>query len=499
MNKARVSITRDHIIGDTDSRLFGAFVEHLGRSVYGGIYEPGHTTADEDGFRKDTLHTVQGMKIPVIRYPGGDFVSAYVWEDGVGSREHRPRKIDYAWKSIETNQFGTDEFMKWVKKVDSNPMLAVNLGTRSFKEACEYLQYCNLPGGTFYSDQRVANGHTDPYGVKLWCLGNEMDRKGQTGHKSADEYGLEALRAARAMKKIDSSVELVACGRTSTALPTFPEWDAKVLEHTYDSVDYLSMHLYTGNYNNDLNNYLARTVAMEWAIKSVISVCDYVKVKVKSSKQMNICFDEWGIWYHSHEKQKTVEPWQVAPPLLEEEYTAADAVVLGSMVITLLKYCDRIKIGCLAQLINVLAPIMTCTGGGLWLQTIYYPYYHALKYGQGKVLQCAVSSPQFTDREFGNVAAVDCIAVMEEKNITLFAVNKKEAVDTELDICMYGLEQYEFKEHIVLTADSHKVNTITNPSAVVPVVSYYHERENYVTKVKIPGLSWNVVRFTQRG
>ena len=316
--QARMIVNSAFEIGAIDPRLYGSFIEHLGRAVYGGIYGPGHSTADADGFRQDVLALVKELGVNFVRYPGGNFVSGYNWEDGIGPVEQRPKRLDLAWKTVETNEVGLHEFMNWAAQVDAQVNMAVNLGTRGIDEARNLVEYCNHPGGTYWSELRKANGASDPFKIKTWCLGNEMDGPWQIGQKTAEEYGRLAAETAKVMKWVDPNIELVACGSSYYEMPTFAAWEATVLEHTYEHVDYLSLHRYYGNAKNDLKNYLAQSLDMDRFIKGVAAICDYIKAKKRSPKTLYLSFDEWNIWYHSHEQDKQNPPWHIAPPLLED-------------------------------------------------------------------------------------------------------------------------------------------------------------------------------------
>ena len=237
MKQAKIIIDKDFQVSTVDKRLYGSFIEHLGRAVYGGIYQPDSPFADEQGFRKDTLELVKALDVPVVRYPGGNFVSGFRWEDSVGPKDQRPRRLDLAWKTTEPNAFGLHEFVDWAKKANTEVMYAINLGTRGVLEAQDVVEYCNHKSGTYWSDLRIKNGVKDPFNIKLWCLGNEMDGPWQIGHKTADEYGRLANETAKVLKGIDPSIELVACGSSNSGMSTFGQWEATVLEHCYDSVD----------------------------------------------------------------------------------------------------------------------------------------------------------------------------------------------------------------------------------------------------------------------
>ena len=349
--QAVMTVDRDFTIAPVDPRIFGSFIEHLGRAVYDGIYCPGHPQADEQGFRKDVIQLVRELNVPIVRYPGGNFVSSFVWEDSVGPVADRPRRIELAWRSTETNEIGMDEFADWAKKAGTQVMMAVNLGTRGIADACNLLEYCNHPGGAKYSDMRIRNGHKEPHNFKVWCLGNEMDGPWQFGHKTMEEYGRLAAETAKAMKQIDPSIELVSCGSSNDHMPTYPQWDATTLEHTYDYVDYVSMHQYYGNERNDTQDYLACSDDMDRFIHTDEVTLDFVQAKNRGKKQIHLSFDEWNVWFHSKQQDDdsmTNRPWQVAPSLLEDHYTFEDALLVGEMLITLLRHADRVKMACLA-------------------------------------------------------------------------------------------------------------------------------------------------------
>lgn len=496
--KAKMKIDIDFIIGKIDKRIYGSFIEQLGRAVYGGVFEPDHPTADENGFRQDVMELVKQLNVPVVRYPGGNFVSGYNWEDGVGPVENRPRRLELAWKSIETNVFGTNEFIQWAREINSEVMMAVNLGTQGIESARQLLEYCNHPGGTYWSELRKSHGYSDPHNIKMWCLGNEMDGPWQIGQKTADEYGRLACETAKAMKWIDPSIELIACGSSYRTMPTFGQWEATVLEHTYEHVDYISLHTYYGNPDNDISNYLARTMDMEQFILSVIATADYVKAKKGSNKTIHLSFDEWNIWYHSLESDKQMTPWQIAPKQLEDIYTFEDAVVLGCMLITLLKHADRVKIACLAQLVNVIAPIMTTTGGPAWCQTIFYPFMHASLYGRGIALKPVIHSPTYDSKDFMDVPYLESVAVYddEREELTIFAVNRDSERALTLECDIRGFEKYTVIEHLVLENDNLKaVNTMENPYQVIPHNQGTAQSDGGFLTACLSKVSWNVIRL----
>lgn len=495
--KATMVVDKAYRIGEIDPRIYGSFVEHLGRAVYEGIWEPDHPSADSDGFRTDVMELVKELGVPLVRYPGGNFVSAYNWEDGVGPREDRPKRLDLAWKTLEPNLIGTNEFMSWANKVGSKVNMAVNLGTRGIDAARNLIEYCNLRPGSYYSDLRARHGYKDPYGIKTWCLGNEMDGPWQTGHKTAYEYGRIANEAAKVMKWTDPSIELVAAGSSGTGMETYPQWEATVLEETYENVDYVSIHVYYVNYENDLQNFLAKSLHMDDYIRTVTSTCDFVKGKKRSKKPINISFDEWNVWYHSVADDKKVEPWSEAPHLLEDKYNFEDALLVGCLLITLLKHADRVKIACLAQLVNVIAPIMTEKGGAAWAQTIFYPFMHASRYGRGVALLPVVDCPKYDSKDYTDVPYLESIAVYNEEQdeVTVFAVNRSADSPLQLECDLRSFDRAKVVEHSVLADHDIKQINTAKDQPVKPVAAKGAKVDGGTLSVELPALSWNVIRL----
>ncbi|UVI30822.1 arabinosylfuranosidase ArfA [Paenibacillus spongiae] len=497
-NQAAMIVDKDFRIGEVDKRIYGSFIEHLGRAVYGGIYEKEHPEADEQGFRTDVLQLVKEIDVPIVRYPGGNFVSGYNWEDGVGPVERRPRRQELAWRTIEPNWVGLNEFVDWCRKAGSEAMMAVNLGTRGPEEARNLVEYANFRSGTQWSDLRIQHGYRQPHGIRTWCLGNEMDGPWQIGAKTAVEYGRIAAEAAKVMKWTDPSIELVACGSSGIGMPTFPEWEATVLDLTYDHVDYISLHTYYGNRNNDSGNFLAQSMGMDKFIHTVIATADYVQAKKRSKKKINLSFDEWNVWYHSNEADGKIKPWQIAPPQLEDVYTHEDALVVGCMLISLLKRADRVRMACMAQLVNVIAPIMTVNGGAAWRQTIFYPYMHASAYGRGTALVPLIQSPKYDSKDYTDVPYLEAVAVHNEEQgeVTIFAVNRdlNGALPLSIDLRSFG--PCRILEHIVLEhSDLKAANTADAPDRVKP-----HNGGNATVtdgsriEAALAQASWNVIR-----
>ncbi|WP_406837140.1 alpha-N-arabinofuranosidase [Streptomyces sp. AHU1] len=499
MRTARFVLDPAFTVGEVDPRLFGSFVEHLGRCVYTGVFEPDHPSADAEGLRTDVLELVRELGVTVVRYPGGNFVSGYDWEDSVGPAEERPRRLDLAWRSTETNRFGLGEFIGFVRKIGpgAEPMMALNLGTRGVAEALALQEYANHPSGTARSDQRIAHGDKDPFGIRLWCLGNEMDGPWQTGHKTAEEYGRLAAETARAMRQVEPGLELVACGSSGQGMATFAEWEATVLAETYDLVDHISLHAYYEETDGDRDSFLASAVDTESFIENVVATCDHVGARLKSTKKISLSFDEWNVWYQSRPNPHPVEDWQEAPRLLEDVYTVTDAVVSGSLLIALLRHADRVAVACLAQLVNVIAPIMTEPGGPAWRQTTFHPFAQASAHGRGRVLDVRVDSPTYTTRKYGEVDLLHATAVRAgDGSVTVFAVNRSRTEPLPLEVALGRTGLTAVVEHSALAdADPDAVNNLHDQDRVTPhPVEGTMLRDGTLTAVLEP-LSWNMIRL----
>lgn len=483
-------------IGELSPRLFGSFVEHMGRCVYTGLYEPGHPQADVDGFRRDVLDLVGELGVGLVRYPGGNFVSGYRWEDSVGPQDQRPTRLDLAWKSIESNQFGLGEFMTWVRQAGVEPMLAVNLGTRGVQEAVALLEYCNYPSGTQLSDLRIKHGAAEPYGVKLWCLGNEMDGPWQIGHRDADSYGQLAAQAANALRRLDPTVELVACGSSNRRMPTFAAWEATVLEHCYELVDYVSAHTYYEQDADDVDSFLASSVDMDAFIEEVAATIDYVKARRRSRRQVRIALDEWNVWrQHAFGGEESLD-WAAGRRLIEDEYSVLDAAVVGSFLISLIGHADRVAIGCQAQLVNVIAPIRTEPGGPAWRQTTFYPFADAARFARGDALRVEPSGPCIDTAKYGPVPAVCAAATIDDATgqLALFAVNRDRNRPLPLELNVRAFASVRVGEHRVLHDDDPLArNTATRPDRVTPRPGAGARVESGTVTLSLPPASWTAL------
>ena len=493
-------------IADIDRRLFGGFVEHLGRHIYDGIFEPGHPSADEEGFRTDVIELVKELGVSTIRYPGGNFISAYRWEDGIGPKEQRPRRLDPAWHSTETNEVGLHEFQAWLDRVGSDLMLAINLGTRGTEEALDLLEYANADARTSWTEQRAANGRPTPFDVKMWCLGNEMDGPWQVGHRNAEDYGKLASRTAKAMRMLDPGIELVACGSSGRDMPTFGSWERQVLEHTFDDVDFISCHSYYQERGGDAQEFLTSGADMARFIESVVAIADSVAATKKSDKRIMISFDEWNVWYllkedgteSGHEFKGGA--WPVAPRLLEDQYSALDAVVFGDLLITLLQHADRVRSASLAQLVNVIAPIMTEPGGPAWRQTTFFPFSITSRLARGSAVQVPVNGSTVASDKLGDVRAVNAVATIDDEGVSLFVVNRSltEATALRVDLAplarQLGRDVSIIESHLLHEDDVYARNVLGDVERVGVGEADATVADGILT-IELPAVSWMAIRL----
>ena len=480
---ARAVIGLSRARTDFDRRVLGAFLEHLGRAVYTGVYQPGSQLADSHGFRTDVAREVSELGVPITRYPGGNFVSGYNWLDGVGPKSQRPTVLERAWNSIETNQFGTNDFIDWCRLVGAEPLLGMNFGTGTAEMAVAYVEYCNYERGTKWSDLRRSHGYEKPHNVRWWCLGNEMDGPWQIGQMQARDYGRKARDAARQMRVIDPELQLIACGSSGTNMPQYLIWDREVLEECYDQVDGISLHAYYGNTpaltRNSSARYLAMNLDMDRQIREVAAVCDYVQGLRRSSKRLWLSFDEWNVWYRARSGDAVDGRRQFAPRLLEEVYNLEDALLVGGFLNTLLRNTGRVRVGCLAQLVNVIAPLVT-NDTGVLRQTIYFPYSWALRYARGRLLDLQVESETYPITAAGlqadfarndQVPFVDLVATLDSQQgqAALLMLNRDLEAEREI-----AIEWRDITPTRVLTCetmtgpDLKAFNTFEQPKRVVP-------------------------------
>ena len=498
--EVRAVVDPGFAIADLDPRIAGSFVEHMGRAVYGGLWEPGHPTADADGWRGDVLELVRELGPTIVRYPGGNFLSGYDWEDGIGPRGERPVRLDLAWRSLEPNLVGTDDFLAWARLAGVEPLLAVNLGTRGVDAARAMVEYVNSPAGSRWADRRVANGHPEPWSVRTWCLGNEMDGSWQIGQKTAVEYGRLAAETGKVMKLVDPSIELVVAGSSGAGMPTFGTWDDTVLDLAFDVADHLSVHAYLDPAASpDLDHWLAAPLAFERQLRAVAAIADGVAARRGSRRRISLAVDEWNVWHLSSglHLRPPDAPFVRAPALAEHAYDLADALVVGGMALTLLRNADRVRIACLAQLVNAIAPIQTLDGGPAWRQTTFFPIRDAFRAARGRVLRFEPVGPTYTTETEGEVPVMDGVAIHDGAagTVTLLLLART-AREVALRVPVRDLGPLRVTRHTVLAGpEAAATNTPDAPDRVVPVAGAGGRFVDGELRVTLPGRSWTAIEL----
>lgn len=490
--ESHIFIDTNRVISAISPLLFSGFAEHMGRCIYEGIYDPASPHADQNGLRKDVLSVLRDLNFRSIRYPGGNFLSGYRWEDGVGPKNLRPRRRDLAWHSIETNQFGTDEFMAFCKEINTAPMMGVNMGTGTIQDAANLVEYCNAPVGTKYADMRASNGHRDPYNVKYWCVGNEMDGPWQIGHLEADEYGKKAREAAKMMRMHDPSIELVLCGSSNSAMPTYPEWDRVALEYCYDHVDYHSMHYYALNDTNDTPSYLALSAEFESFVDTLTGVLRYVKAKRRSKRDVYLSWDEWNVWYKDRSGNGH---WTEAPHLSEEVYNLEDALVVAQWMNVFLRRSDVLKVACLAQIVNVISPLTT-TRDALLKHTTYYPIALFNRLAAGDALDVTVKAPLYATKQFGDMPLLDVSSSYDAatNSNVVFIVNRSLTESVPLTMHWQDRKPSQVKAAYQLAgSDPKAINSFENPNTIVTKSIAAPAVQDGKAQLVLPPLSFTVL------
>ena len=493
METTRIGLHTRFAVGPVDPRVFGGFLEHMGRAVYEGVYEPGSPRADAHGYRTDVLAALKRLRFTAMRYPGGNFASGYHWMDGVGPAAQRPVTRELAWQSIEPNTFGTEEYMRLCRMMGWTPMLTVNLGTGTPEEARNWVEYCNCPAGTRYADMRAATGSAEPHGVKLWCLGNEMDGPWQLGHVPADQYAIRAQQAAKMMKDVDKSLELVACGSCTTDLPTYMEWDRQVLEHLGDAADYISLHRYVGDRTKDTEDYLAVSASIDRQIEDMDAVCRAVQARRRSAKRARLCFDEWNVWYKNMEMNGA---GQRAPHLIEEVYDLQDALVVAGFLNSFLRHADVVRVANLAQIVNVIAPLLT-RGDDMLVQSIYHPFAMYTTRRDGMSLAVRAEGPRFTGATNGSAPIIDAAAVVNARALSVFLVNRSptRAAPVVVDLADERIAEAASAE-ILCGSDPRAANTWDSPHVLEPASFDGWSIRAGRAHAKLPPLSVSATTFT---
>lgn len=438
---ARIKIDPDRKVGEISDLLYGNFVEHLGRCVYDGIYDPESPLADEDGFRKDVLEAAKGLSIPLVRYPGGNFVSNYHWEDGVGP--NRTPRMELAWYRLEPNEFGTNEFVDWARKLGTEPYFAVNLGTGSIEEARRWVEYTNVKEGPYYAELRKEHGYPEPHNIRYWSLGNEMDGFWQMGHLNAEDYAKKAREAAKLMVRTDPSIKLIAAGSSNYRPGADPdEWNAKILHELRDVVDYLALHIYVGNPADNYYDFVSTPLVLDQrtqVVKGMIAR-EMQHADRGDRDPIYIAWDEYNVWYRARRGESAR-----GTRALEEKYNLEDALVISGFLNAFIRNADVVKMANMAQLVNVIAPIFT-EGDELFRQTIYFPLQLFAQHMRGTSMDVLVDCDTYDTEAFNiglgetttvqkGVPYLDVSVAIDGEDVMIAVVNrhKDQAIKTDIE------------------------------------------------------------------
>jgi alpha-N-arabinofuranosidase len=426
---ARIKLDPDRVIGEVHPHIFGNFVEHLGRCVYGGVFEEKSPLSDADGFRRDVMDAARGLGVTLLRWPGGNFASGYNWKDGIGPRDQRPARRDHAWGAMESNRFGTDEFLTYCERLKVEPYLCINAGLGSVEDARNWVEYTNEAANTYWAQQRRKNGRDKPWGVKVWGLGNEIDGPWQLGHKNAEDYAKFALEAAKAMRRVDQSIRLIASGSSNFGEGAdWVGWNRTVLERLKNEIDYISLHTYIGNPTNNFEKFLAVGRDLDDRIEVVKGQIRAVRVGNPGARPINIAFDEWNVWYRTLVPGST--EYEIARTGLEENYNFEDALAMGVFLNAFIRHADVVKVANLAQLVNVIAPMFT-NPQGLYFQTIYFPIAEYAKQRGNQALDVLAESPEYKPDAGRALGYLDVSATYDPKTRQVFVnvLNRSEKTD----------------------------------------------------------------------
>jgi alpha-N-arabinofuranosidase len=466
--RARIKIDTERVISDIDPKIYGNFLEHLGRCIDGGVFEEASSLSDSHGFRKDVLDAARKLNVTILRWPGGNFSSNYHWKDGIGPRDSRPSRLEMAWGTVESNRFGTHDFLQYTEMLGAEPYICANLGTGTWEEAQQWVEYCNSSEDTAMTRLRKQNGRKDPWKVKYWGLGNEMDGPWQMGHRSADDYGKFALEAAKLMKWTDPDVKLIAAGSSNYGSESdWTGWNRTVLQYLRRHADYLSLHLYVGNRDNNFSEFMASSLDLDDRIKTAEGIIRAALTSEPRTRRIYIAFDEWNVWYRARGSKER------GRRILEEHYNLEDALVVATFLNSFVNNSHIVKIANMAQLVNVIAPIFT-NEKGLFLQTIYHPLQLFANNSKGKALDLFVDGPKYTSKRFGDVPYLDTSAAYDKGTLVLNVVNRHESQAIEAE---FEAEDKQFSGSVQISEvngpdikaendfGSAKVNTVQRSAA----------------------------------
>jgi len=530
--KAKITVHPAFAIGEISPRLYGSFLEPIGTMVNGTMYNPKHPTADDKGFRRDFIDALRETPIPAVRLPGGNFVSGWDWKDSIGPKENRKVHLDLAWHQVIPNDVGHDEYLQWTELVGCEPLYTINLGTGNLNDAMAITEYTNYPGGTYWSDLRRKNGHEDPYGVKLWYLGNEMDGPWQVASFEKDPvgYGVKAREVSKALKYTDGSVETIACVSSCPFLTHYPDWDRQVLEQCYEVVDYISLHHYHSALPGDVGALMAGVKAYENYIDTEIALSDYIRTMLRTEKTMYISLDEYGSSFRPQRgnpqygmngnmpinmffsfpdrgfRSQDPNQWFRFGPGGRRVGEMAMALANASTMLAMIRRADRVKIGCATGGLGMLC---ATDKDHVWKGAAYYPMTELIRYAKGKsilpMVECDtydVPSYAVDDQnqynDFHDVPYVTSAAALNEEagEFTVFVANGDWEEEEELTLDVKAFEGYRFVEHLTMYSDDFEAaNSYENPDVIKPVLCEDTKCEDGKINVTLKKLSWNMFRF----
>jgi alpha-L-arabinofuranosidase len=418
---ALIKVDPDRKIGAIDPNIYGSFLESPKR----GLYEPGSNLADENGFRKDLIDLLKTLKVPVVRWPGGNFVSGYNWEDGIGPKDKRPAKLDLAWNRIETNEMGTDEYVKFCKLIGTENYICINAGTGTIDDARHWIEYCNYPKGTYYSDLRRKYGNEEPFKVKYWALGNETDGPWQMGHKSKEDYVKFAKETAKVMRLVDKNIKLIASGSSNYPLVTadydpkngWIDWNDYILDNLVGDIDYISIHRYAtqalrGIKDQGFANQMSLGLEIDQKVSIVKDLIEKAMVKSGSKRPVYIAFDEYSARGNS----------------------LSGSLMLAQHLNSFIRHADIVKMANLTFLTGLAGN----SPDGDFKNTLYYPYFLYSQNCQGTSLDVYTKCENYSNELFKEIPYLDVTASLNEttKEVVINVINKHETKAITTDVVL---------------------------------------------------------------
>nr|WP_319997724.1 alpha-L-arabinofuranosidase C-terminal domain-containing protein [uncultured Draconibacterium sp.] len=416
---ARIKIDTDRQIDTVDPNIYSAFVEPIRTVVYGSIYDPESPFADENGFRQDFIDLLKELNVRSVRWPGGNFVSGYNWEDGIGPKDQRPAKMDLAWKQIESNQMGTDEYAKFCSLIGADNFLCVNGGTGTLDDARNWVEYCNGEVGTYYADLRIKYGNEKPFNVKYVGLGNEVDGPWQMGQKSAEDYCKWALEAGKLISLLDEDIKLVASG-ASLYRPgnDWVDWNDYVLDKMIGKIDYLSVHRYAtealpgGRSNKVFSDHMSLGLDIDEKIETTQALIKKAMVKSESERPVYISFDEYSPGFGG----------------------LLSSLMLAQHLNSFIRHADVVKMANITMITNLVGN----SPEGDFKNSVFHTFSLYSHNALGTALDVKTICDDYDNEVFKNIPYLDVTAVLNEADnkVIINVVNRHEtdAIETNIDI-----------------------------------------------------------------